>query len=143
MTLKEYQSQLHRTLIAIKELLEATGYFQERESTELRIDDNNPSQVFDKEEANRLQEKLYSCYRKGEYLISPIEHSGEIIKTASGQYELEGITLDCGTILEVKLFDQQEERWHFVYTTIECDNKGYFLTCNGTREIEGLEARLR
>lgn len=143
MTIKEYQKQLYNTLTKVTELLYSTGYVNEGEAIELEIDTSDPSQVFDKEQANRLLGKLYECARKGMYLISPIQHEGKIKKTSWEQYELDGITLESGSILEVKLFDSQEERYHFLLSSIECDSQGYYLTCNGSHDLEGLEARLR
>lgn len=143
MTLQEYHSKLCCLVKEVYNLERDTGYLLDNEATKLEINNYNASEVFEKEEASRLLAKLEECCRKAAYLISPIQHEGEIEQLASGQYELDGEILESGTRVEVKLYDEEADRYHFVYSTIEHDGQGYYLTCNGSRELAGLEARLR
>lgn len=142
MTLIEYYSQLKKVLRAIYELEDATGYV-EHNASKLEIDTSDPSQAFELAQANKLIHRLDNCYKQAFYLLSPVAIKGEIIRNDYDQYELNGIRLDCGTILEVLLYDQQDEQDKWIVTTIECDNEGYYLTFNGQHNLEGLEARLR
>lgn len=142
MTREDYRAGLTRVLREINKLLGDTNFWADNEA-QLDIDTSDPSQVFEKEEATRLLTMLDKCRDKGFYLLSVIQHEGTITMNDWEQYELDGVILDCGTILEVKLYDETEERYHFVITSIECDNQGYYLTCNGQHDIEGIEGRLR
>lgn len=143
MKIQEYHSKLCCLVKEIYNLERETGFLLDNEATKLEIDSNNASEVFEKEEATRLLAQLEDCCKKATYLISPILHEGKIKELASRQYELDGEILDSGTIVEVKLYDEEAERYHFVFSTIEHDSKGYYLTFNGTRKLAGLEARLR
>ena len=143
MTLQDYKTKLWDIVRKVYDLERDTGYLMDNEATKLEIDSYKASEVFDKEEASRLLAQLEECCRKAAYLLSPIQHEGEIVRLSNDQYELDGEILDSGTRVEVKLYDEEAERYHFVYSTIEHDSKGYYLTCNGSRELTGLEARLR
>ena len=143
MTVKDYHSKLYCTVQAIIEFEKATGFVYDNTASELEIDKSNPSEVFELIEANKLLRQLENCAIKASYLLSEVQHEGKIAKTSYDQYELDGVTLECGTALEVLLWNNQEERYQYTYTTIEHNGEGYYLTCNGSKELEGLKARLR
>ena len=142
MTREEYRNRLIKLLREVDKLLGDTNFLIDEEA-QLDIDTSDPSQVFEQEEANSLLKMFNKCKDKSYYLLRVVQHEGTITMNDWEQYELDGVVLECGTILEVLLYDEQKERYHFVTTSIECDNQGYYLTCNGQHDIKGLKARLR
>ena len=143
MTLQDYKNKAWDIVRKIYDLERETGYLNEDHATKLEINTSDPSELFDLAQANKALGMLEGCSKCIAYALSPIQHEGEIVKNQYDQYELDGVTLDCGTRFEVKLYDPEEERYQYTYTTIEHDGQSYFLTCNGQRDIEGLEARMR
>lgn len=143
MTYEEYRHKVSIILKKIYDLESDTGYAYNNEVTELELDRNDPSQQFDLSQANRVLESLSKSAQKANYSLCVVMHEGTITKTEGEQYELDGVILECGTMVEVKLYNNLEECFFWQLTTIECDNEGYYLTCNGQHDIEGLEGRLR
>ena len=143
MTISDYQNKLWNIVRKIYDLERDTGYLKDNHVTALEFDHSAPSQCFDEVQANRVMNALESCTRRAAYSLSPIQHEGTITMNDWEQYELDGIVLDCGSRFEVLLYDSENERNQYVLTTIECDNEGYYLTYNGQREVEGLQARMR
>lgn len=143
MTLQEYQRRALDIVRKIYDLENDTGYLYENHATKLEANTSNPSELFDLTQANKALGMLEACSKHIAYAASPIQHEGEIVKNEYDQYELDGVTLECGTRFEVLLYDDNEERYQYTYTTIEHDGQSYFLTCNGQRDITGLEARMR
>lgn len=143
MTYVEYRDRVYDIIKKIYYLSRDTGYMYDNEVTKLEVDKDNPSDFTQYKEANSLLRMLEDCVKAGSYDMSPIQHEGVITRNSNDQYELDGVTLDCGTRFEFLIYDEIEEHYRYVCTTIESDNEGYFLTYNGQREIAGLEARIK
>lgn len=143
MTIQEYQKRTWEIVRKIYNLERDIGYFQDKEAAELEIDTSDPSQCFDKTQATRVMRELEEIMGRIAYNMSPIQHTGKITLNDWKQYELDNIVLDCGTRFEVVLYDEDKERNEYVLTTIEHDGEDYYLTYNGSKDIEGLVARMR
>lgn len=143
MKLEDLKKNLELVKEDLYRILKKSGYLEDGDLGSVRYDSNDKENAFWVHEAGDIFSKLCQAYRNMEYLDLPVLYEGKLHKHKNGRYWLGDYEFTCGSALEVLLWDDWEERYKWVYSSIEHNGKDYYLVRGGGVAMEGLVARKR
>jgi len=103
---------------------------------------SNPDEVGLRDTLYGIMESLGDILADINYWNKPVTLEGTLQKNANGRYELNGFEFTSGWGIEVLIPADEYRPAHWVYSSIEADEKDYFLVYDH-RRLDGLQARLR
>ncbi len=137
--------KLNSIKIEVKSLVKETDYYDGEGFSELKIDSENPNDIFIEKELSRIFYDLEKSQRKIEYLTRTISYESNLFENAEGRYETErGDYFTCGSIIEYLSYDERQSDYPFWRrSSIEGASGKYFIVDEPNVSLEGLLVRVR
>lgn len=128
----------------IKREFRSLGYKDEEDFQDMSLDATSSEEMLLCSELRKVFEKLEDINAIVEYLSLPIKYEGTLHKNEGGRYELEnGYEFTSGSRIEALVFDDFYEKEEWVKTSVESNEKGYYLVGHRNVQMEGIKARVR
>lgn len=127
----------------IGEILKLSTYDQFDDMSGLKIDYEDAEQLFLLDELRGIIGKLDKAKLDIDYLNCPIKHISTLKKNSRGRYETECREYTSGSGIEVFVYDDYDEREHWVKTRVEHNGEDYYLVGYKTIPMQGLKVRVR
>lgn len=128
----------------IRGLLGFSTYEKYDDLSGLSIDYKDGEQLFLQTELREIMEKLSDVAGRIEYLSQPVGEISRLHKNELGRYETEGgHCYNGGSGIEALVKDDYHEVPYWVWTSVEHDQKDYFLVGYKNVRMEGLTVRVR
>jgi hypothetical protein len=127
----------------IGELIKMSAYDKYDDLSGLKIDRSNAEQLLLLDELKGIMYKLDQVKDSIDYLNKPIVHTGYLSKNSRGRYETEAKEFTCGSSIEVLLYDDFYETQRWVATSVEHNQKDYYIVGFPKIPMQGLKVRVR
>lgn len=128
----------------IRGLLGVSTYEKYDDLSGLSIDYMDGEQLFLQTELREIMEKLSDVAGRIAYLSRPVVEISRLHKNGNGRYETEdGHEYNSGCGIEALVQDDCWEVPYWVWTSVEHDQKDYFLVGHKNVQMDGLTVRVR
>lgn len=143
--INDVMGKLKSIKIDIKTVVKEVDYFEGEGFSELKLDFENPNDIFMQRELTRVFNDLEKAQRKIEYLTRTIGYESNLFENAEGRYETErGDYFTCGSIIEYLSYDERQSDYPFWRrSSIEGASGKYFIVDEPNVSLEGLLVRVR
>lgn len=138
---------------SIKNVLADTRYKDLGDLSEISLDYENADQLFLLDEAYTILSQLQDIAADIDYLRKPVVHQGTLHRNSSGRYEIDGLELTSGHIVEYlshddshAAFDEKGEYINVPYWRkgrIEHNGTDYYIVGDSSLSLEGLQIRVK
>lgn len=128
----------------IKRLLKESTYLEYDDLSGLDIDYKDAEQLLLQEQLWKVMQELEDVSDRLDYLALLIKEVSRLHKNSDGRYETKsGQYFTSGCRVEALISDSFRMVPYWVRTSIEHNDKGYFLAGHQEVGLEGLKVRLR
>nr|WP_304220245.1 DUF5348 domain-containing protein [Fredinandcohnia onubensis] len=107
-------------------------------------DENDPDQLYFRTEYRNIINHLNEIHSRATYLNKPIIEEGLLFKNPIDRYAIgEDYCFTSGSLIEVLIYDEWDEKEKWVLTRVEHTDKDYYLYDYKNIPMQGLLARRR
>lgn len=145
--------EFHQLNVSIKNVLADTRYKDLGDLSEISLNYENADQLLLLDEAYTILSQLQDIAADIDYLRSPVAHQGALHKNSFGRYEIDGLELTSGHVIEYlahddshATFNEEGEQINVPYWRkgrIEHNGTDYYIVGDSTLSLEGLQVRIR
>jgi hypothetical protein len=128
----------------IKKAFRGVGFKDEEDFQDVDTSLLSADEMLRYEELKKAFSKLEDFNYILEYLTSPAKTEGIIHENENGRFELDnGFEFTSGNRIEALIYDDFYDQMAWVKTSVESNEKGYYLVGHQHTSMEGLKVRIR